>query len=46
MAVPTHFFKVIVAEDASGALDLEAYVMPNAVIKDDTPLTSFQVSYG
>ncbi|CAG0900468.1 unnamed protein product, partial [Darwinula stevensoni] len=43
VAVPTHFFKVIVAEDASGALELEAYVMPNAVIKDDAPLTNFQV---
>jgi endonuclease G len=43
--VPTHFFKVIVAETADQKLDMEAYVMPNQVIEDSTPLTVFQVSH-
>ncbi|CAB3360683.1 Hypothetical predicted protein [Cloeon dipterum] len=43
VAVPTHFFKVIVMESDSQKLDMEAYVMPNAVISDDTPLNVFQV---
>jgi endonuclease G len=44
VAVPTHFFKVIVAETSDQKLDMEAYVMPNQVIDDSTPLTVFQVS--
>jgi endonuclease G len=44
VAVPTHFFKVIVAEAADQKLDMEAYVMPNQAIADSTPLTVFQVS--
>lgn len=43
VAVPTHFFKVIVAETADQKLDMEAYVMPNQVIEDSTRLTMFQV---
>jgi len=43
VAVPTHFFKVIVAENADQKYDMEAYVMPNQVIDDGTPLTVFQV---
>jgi endonuclease G len=43
VAVPTHFFKVIVAETADQKLDMEAYVMPNQVIDNSTPLTVFQV---
>lgn len=43
VAVPTHFFKVIVAETADQKYDMEAYVMPNQVIDDSTPLTVFQV---
>lgn len=43
VAVPTHFFKVIVAETADQKYDMEAYVMPNQVIADSTPLTVFQV---
>jgi DNA/RNA endonuclease G (NUC1) len=45
VAVPTHFFKVIVAETADQKLDMEAYVMPNQVIDDSTPLTAFQVTH-
>ena len=44
MAVPTHFFKVIVAETEGGAaLELEAYVLPNEAIPDNVPLATFQV---
>jgi endonuclease G len=43
VAVPTHFFKVIVAETADQKYDMEAYVMPNQVIDDSMPLTVFQV---
>lgn len=43
VAVPTHFYKVIVAESSDGQLEMEAYIMPNQVISDDTPLKIFQV---
>nr|XP_023021765.1 endonuclease G, mitochondrial-like [Leptinotarsa decemlineata] len=43
VAVPTHFYKVVVGETADGNLEMEAYVMPNQVIDNETPLTSFQV---
>lgn len=43
VAVPTHFFKVLVCETHDGALEMEAYVMPNQLINNDVPLTSFQV---
>ncbi|KAG8222908.1 hypothetical protein J437_LFUL003553 [Ladona fulva] len=43
VAVPTHFFKVVVCEEKSGGLHMEAYVMPNQVIDDNTPIHSFQV---
>ncbi|XP_018575622.1 endonuclease G, mitochondrial [Anoplophora glabripennis] len=43
VAVPTHFYKVVVGETLDGRLEMEAYVMPNQVIDDDVPLTSFQV---
>lgn len=49
IAVPTHFFKLIVAEQSKkksvGDEDLAvaAFVMPNDVISNETPLTSFQV---
>ncbi|XP_030387005.1 endonuclease G, mitochondrial [Scaptodrosophila lebanonensis] len=43
VAVPTHFYKVIVSEAADQKLHMEAYIMPNKVISDDTPLQVFQV---
>lgn len=43
VAVPTHFFKVVVGETTDGKLDMEAYVMPNQVIDNNVPLSSFQV---
>lgn len=43
VAVPTHFFKVIVCEAGDGRLTMESYVMPNQVIANDTSLESFRV---
>ncbi|KAI5632697.1 DNA/RNA non-specific endonuclease domain-containing protein [Phthorimaea operculella] len=43
VAVPTHFYKVVVGESADGTLDMEAYVMPNQKIPDETPVSSFMV---
>lgn len=43
VAVPTHFFKVIVMEKHNQELAMEAYVMPNEPIDDNTPLHAFQV---
>ncbi|XP_063234745.1 endonuclease G, mitochondrial isoform X1 [Bacillus rossius redtenbacheri] len=43
VAVPTHFFKVVVGEAEDRSLEMEAYVMPNQVIDDNTPLSVFQV---
>ncbi|XP_035775202.1 endonuclease G, mitochondrial-like [Anopheles albimanus] len=43
VAVPTHFYKVVVMETKAGQLEMEAYVLPNQKIDDATPLTMFQV---
>lgn len=43
VAVPTHFFKIIVGETVDRKLEMESYVMPNQVIPNDTPLESFKV---
>ncbi|ALC42588.1 EndoG [Drosophila busckii] len=43
VAVPTHFYKVIVSEAADQRLHMESYIMPNKVISNDTPLQVFQV---
>ncbi|XP_067632025.1 endonuclease G, mitochondrial [Eurosta solidaginis] len=43
VAVPTHFYKIVVAETDDQQLEMEAYVMPNKVISDETPLQLFQV---
>ncbi|EAT38534.1 AAEL009589-PA [Aedes aegypti] len=43
VAVPTHFYKVVVMESADHKLEMEAYVLPNQKIDDETPLTMFQV---
>lgn len=45
VAVPTHFFKIVVGESSNGKLEMEAYVMPNKVIDENVPLTSFQVKH-
>lgn len=45
VAVPTHFYKVIFAEDGkpNGNVSLGAFVLPNARIANDKPLTDFEV---
>lgn len=43
VAVPTHFYKVIVGETSDQKLEMEAYVMPNQIISDNTPLQVFHV---
>ncbi|XP_013149623.1 PREDICTED: endonuclease G, mitochondrial [Papilio polytes] len=43
VAVPTHFYKVVVGEASNGSLDMEAYVMPNQKIPDETPISAFMV---
>ena len=45
IAVPTHFYKVIFAEDGttSGPVAIGAFVLPNAVIPNEKPLTDFEV---
>jgi endonuclease G len=45
VAVPTHFYKVIFAEDGKtgGDVSLAAFVLPNAPIHSDKPLTGFEV---
>lgn len=45
VAVPTHFYKVIFAEDgkAGGSVALGAFVLPNAPISNDKPITDFEV---
>ncbi|RKU41034.1 nuclease [Coniochaeta pulveracea] len=45
VAVPTHFYKVIFAEDGTtnGKVALGAFVLPNAPIPNERPLASFEV---
>ncbi|KAF6815688.1 DNA/RNA non-specific endonuclease [Colletotrichum sojae] len=45
VAVPTHFYKVIFAEDgkAGGNVAIGAFVMPNAKIPNDKPLSDFEM---
>jgi len=43
VAVPTHFFKVIVGETEKREFDMEAYIMENTAIEDSVPLKSFLV---
>ncbi|EJT72572.1 mitochondrial nuclease [Gaeumannomyces tritici R3-111a-1] len=46
VAVPTHFYKVIFAEDGKGPggnVALGAFVLPNAPIPNDKPLVDFEV---
>jgi len=45
VSVPTHFYKVIYAEDGlpGGGVSLGAFVLPNAQINNQKPLTDFEV---
>lgn len=45
VAVPTHFYKVIYAEDGTvtGPVAVGAFVLPNAPIPNEKPITDFEV---
>ncbi|XP_059911095.1 endonuclease G, mitochondrial [Gadus macrocephalus] len=44
VAVPTHFFKVLILERAGGqGVELRSYVLPNNPVEDNVPLESFLV---
>ncbi|KAL5598764.1 hypothetical protein BROUX41_003900 [Berkeleyomyces rouxiae] len=45
VAVPTHFYKVIFAEDGreGGNVAIGAFVLPNAIIPNNKPLREFEV---
>ena len=45
VSVPTHFFKVVFAEDGKtgGNVSMAAFVLPNDRIDNDKPLTDFEV---
>lgn len=43
VAVPTHFFKVVVLEKFNGEIELRPYVMPNCPVDEKIPLERFLV---
>ncbi|XP_044124620.1 endonuclease G, mitochondrial [Bufo gargarizans] len=43
VAVPTHFFKVVVLEKYNGEIELRPYVMPNCPVDEKIPLDRFLV---
>ncbi|XP_019356497.2 endonuclease G, mitochondrial [Alligator mississippiensis] len=43
VAVPTHFFKVLILEKPSGEIELRSYVMPNSPVDEKIPLERFLV---
>lgn len=43
VAVPTHFFKVLILEKARGEVELRSYVMPNMPVDEKIPLERFLV---
>lgn len=43
VAVPTHFFKVVILEKPRGDVELRSYVMPNMPVDDKIPLERFLV---
>jgi len=44
VAVPSHFFKVILLENEKGEQEVRAYILPNSVIPSDTPMESFRTT--
>lgn len=44
VAVPTHFFKLIIAEKKEGGTERMAYILPNMLIDKRTPLEQFKVA--
>lgn len=43
VAVPTHFFKVVILEKQRGEVELRPYVMPNIPVDEKIPLERFLV---
>ncbi|KAF9915525.1 nuclease [Lobosporangium transversale] len=43
IAVPTHFYKVILTDKGNGDMTIGAFVLPNDKIQNEVPLTAFQV---
>eukprot|EP00124_Ichthyophonus_hoferi_P005317 Ihof_evm2s739 gene=Ihof_evmTU2s739 len=44
VAVPTHFYKVVLMEkDNEATMQIQAYILPNVVIPDDAPLDQYKV---
>ncbi|CDQ79321.1 unnamed protein product [Oncorhynchus mykiss] len=43
VAVPTHFFKVVILEKQRGEVELRSYVMPNTPVDNKIPLERFLV---
>ncbi|KAI8143951.1 hypothetical protein BJV82DRAFT_609999 [Fennellomyces sp. T-0311] len=43
VAVPTHFYKIVLVSSTGSDYLLAAFVLPNQSIKSDTPLTDFEV---
>jgi endonuclease G len=41
VAVPTHFFKVVVIEDPQGQFEMKAFVLPNQKLPDDVKLKAY-----
>lgn len=44
VAVPTHFFKIMIGQQKDGQLDVYSYLMPNEPIDNATPLEQFLVA--
>lgn len=44
VAVPSHFFKVLILEDNHGKKEMIGYILPNHEIPSETPLEFFQTS--
>ncbi|KAL8626003.1 hypothetical protein ACOMHN_012595 [Nucella lapillus] len=42
VAVPTHFFKVLVIEDSQGQYEMKSFVMPNAPLSQNVKLKAYQ----
>ena len=43
VAVPTHFFKVVVIENDKGEFEMNSFVIPNQSFPENTPLKNFLV---
>jgi endonuclease G len=44
VAVPSHFFKVLMLDTGNNQKEIKAYVLPNTFIPTDTPLDSFKTT--